>query len=247
MKKQYIIACILFSSSIPGNAKITPIKLETSLLKKFDGIFINWNIINFIKKYTSRMDQFLKKQYNLTDGPHTLYGLVRLEDAGILSHEAQCVLNSIIDEVIAFSEPFLDTQLHHVKTTLVELIEEDCTKRGRPDSILLRWAHVSPGGEHALFKKEINTYRTLCAFCVDISCFLEDLMHSCPKAMKSYEHELTRQNTLRAHINVLLAEQMLPEAKQKEIIQYIRAHYPQDAAITKEKTKELYHKYINTH
>jgi len=73
------------------------------------------------------------------------------------------------------------------KEQMIMLISESCTKRSRPDSLLLRWADTDEHTEMKFFDEQVMSFKELDQFCIDLANFLGDLMHSCPKAMALYE------------------------------------------------------------
>lgn len=73
------------------------------------------------------------------------------------------------------------------KEQMIMLISESCTKRSRPDSLLLRWADTDEHTEMKFFDEQVMSFKELDQFCIDLANFLGDLMHSCPKAMAQYE------------------------------------------------------------
>jgi len=73
------------------------------------------------------------------------------------------------------------------KAQMLALIEESCTKRQRPDSLLLKWADTDEHTEMKFFDEKVTSFEALDQFCIDLANFLGDLMNSCPKAMAQYE------------------------------------------------------------
>ena len=81
--------------------------------------------------------------------------------------------------------PFLG-QARGAKEPMFLLISESCTKRNRPKSLLLDWAHSS-GDEMVSFDKSVTNFALFESFCGDLVDFLGDLVHSCPKARAQFE------------------------------------------------------------
>ena len=82
-------------------------------------------------------------------------------------------------------EPFLG-QARGAKEPMFLLISESCTKRNRPKSLLLNWAHSSDD-EMVAFDKSVTSFALFEDFCGDLVDFLGDLVHSCPKARAQFE------------------------------------------------------------
>lgn len=81
--------------------------------------------------------------------------------------------------------PFLG-QARGAKEPMFLLISESCTKRNRPKSLLLTWAH-STEDEMVTFDKSVTSFALFEDFCGDLVDFLGDLVHSCPKARAQFE------------------------------------------------------------
>lgn len=245
MKKVAVIACSLLCSYPTFNhAKISPLKLESGILSIADGTVINASTIHLIEKYKTQVNQFMRHKYIFSDGKYSLPECVRLEDADVLSQEYKQMLPIVLQEFIDFSKQFLD-YLQHVKNGVVPLIEEDCAKRKRKDSLLLKWAVIPMGDEERLFFSEITSYRALCAFCLDILCFLEDLEYSCPEASKRYNQELAYQQDLRNHIDEMLSTDsiVLSTDDYKKLLQIVSG---QKKHLKKDEVISLYQKNIKT-
>ena len=81
--------------------------------------------------------------------------------------------------------PFL-AQARGAKEPMFLLISESCTKRNKPKSLLLNWAH-STDDEMVAFDKSVTNFMLFDDFCGDLVNFLGDLVHSCPKARAQFE------------------------------------------------------------
>lgn len=81
--------------------------------------------------------------------------------------------------------PFM-AQARGAKEPMFLLISESCTKRNKPKSLLLNWAH-STGDEMVAFDKSVTSFALFEDFCGDLVNFLGDLVHSCPKARAQFE------------------------------------------------------------
>ena len=61
------------------------------------------------------------------------------------------------------------------KNIMVVLIQEDCQKRNRLDSLLLDWAKTKEGQESTMFEHQITSFGHYYYFLTDLVNFLLDL------------------------------------------------------------------------
>jgi hypothetical protein len=101
--------------------------------------------------------------------------------------EFYAVLAHVKEDFERFVAPFI-AQAEGTKSQMVRLIQDSCTQRKRNDSLLLRWAEEKSGQETSVFNTEINTFHDFAVFGMDLIHFLEDLMHSCPKAWSQFQN-----------------------------------------------------------
>lgn len=244
MKKNIIL--VLSMLCAPIHAKINPIKLEAEALKIFDGTLITSNTVRLVKKYLGQVHHFMQKKNNLNNNLYTLINLVRLEEANTLPQESKELFKQLSGQFIEMSEQFLE-HLQTVKSTVVTIVDEVCTKRNRSDSLLLKWAHTPVGQEHDLFYKEITTYRSLCTFCIDVACFLEDFLYSCPKATEEYKQEAERFTMIRKELDDLLAADqcILTSNQYKQVLATITKKY-NSKIVESDKIAKLYYEAIQT-
>lgn len=73
------------------------------------------------------------------------------------------------------------------KQQLLLLIQESCKKHNRLDSILLKWGEEQEGEEGSAMRTNITTLMQMKVFCIDLTNFLKDMIHSCPKAVAHYK------------------------------------------------------------
>lgn len=73
------------------------------------------------------------------------------------------------------------------KQQLCMLIQESCKKHNRLDSILLKWGEEQEGHEGEAMRTNIATCAQMKVFCIDLTNFLKDMIHSCPKAVAHYK------------------------------------------------------------
>lgn len=81
--------------------------------------------------------------------------------------------------------PFLDT-IQHFKFLVIDLMKDCCNKRNKPDSLILKWAEAA-GNEEAVYNKYMLTATEFDVFLSDLTLFLRDMIHNCPKAKKQFE------------------------------------------------------------
>jgi hypothetical protein len=81
------------------------------------------------------------------------------------------------------------------KKYITRLIDESCKKRGRAESELRRWGAAKEGHEEKQFREDIKNFTIFHGFCTDLVNFLEDLMHSCPKALAEFREYLAHAKT----------------------------------------------------
>lgn len=79
------------------------------------------------------------------------------------------------------------------KDIMVQLIEECCKNRNKPENCLLRdWSHTKEGDEIDSFHNNVTSFRIFDTFCTDIIDFLEDLINSCPKALAQFKKRVAK-------------------------------------------------------
>ena len=133
-------------------------------------------------------------EYN---GKHfTLKELVELEKNSSASERTalhNALLENAKNSISSITEPFIQNA-NDIKEYMVTLIEESCRKRDRSDSLLLQWALQKKGSELEYFKNSLVSFATVDTFCSDLLNFLDDLVHSCPKARKEYKEFVEKLN-----------------------------------------------------
>lgn len=240
-----ILSLSLLLANTPLYTGPKPIVLESSMLKFFDGTTVfNANSVDKIHKYTERVQRFMFTPYSVGTTTHTLIELARLETSQELSpEETDSTLAKMLKDFAAFSDHFVD-KISATKGILLDLIKEFALKRNRPDTILLAWAECTHGEERMVFKREITSYNKLGNFAIDLIHFLNDLLHSCPKAVAEYTHRTNRLHDIRTHVNLLLKEQSisLEQKAYETLVITISKKYQSYEDATSEKTKA----YFNT-
>jgi hypothetical protein len=84
------------------------------------------------------------------------------------------------DDFKRINEPYLES-IKGTKSMMISLVEESCHKHDRMMSFLMKWAHVAEGQELESFEENITNLRELDMFCTDLTNFMDDVIHSCPK------------------------------------------------------------------
>ena len=95
------------------------------------------------------------------------------------------VLEMAKDDFLAATSQYIASSRGGKAQTLI-LMAESCKRHNNPDSFLLRWADEEDGKEGTIMKKEIKTFKEFEQFCRDLSTFMNDLAHSCPKAKRQF-------------------------------------------------------------
>jgi hypothetical protein len=139
--------------------------------------------------------------YTFEGKPHTIKSLVVIENElnealqhsqgaeRAVAEKRQNALKSLLktmkQDFNKAVSPFL-AQARGAKEPMFLLISESCTKRNKPKSLLLDWAH-STEDEMVAFDKSVTSFTLFDGFCTDLVNFLGDLVHSCPKARAQFE------------------------------------------------------------
>jgi len=214
IKKRLLTLSILLLTAIPNalgfiTKKANTVLLESPILKFIDGHSFGIDgqegipsLMRIIREITNvHYGKQLKNhkrvgQFTWKGERHSLSTLADLEREYIkqgVYGEHQVGLTHLLEDIKLTFEgivaPFMDNA-RGAKGQMLILIEESCTKRGLTENttFLLRWGAAKEGEDLELFRKEIDTLDKLDKFCVDLVNFLEDLMHSCRKAMGQFIH-----------------------------------------------------------
>lgn len=98
-------------------------------------------------------------------------------------------LNDTLDEVKRYFDgkvlPFLN-YAHGLKSIMIPLIDESCIQRNRADSSLRTWGQCEDGKESQMVNNEIKSFKAFDEFLTDLIHFLQDFIHSCPKARTQF-------------------------------------------------------------
>lgn len=108
--------------------------------------------------------------------------------------------NPHLSDALAISkQDFIETTKHFMKgiepakRLMMSLITEFCERRNRPDSVILDWANAKNGNEDEIFNHAIRSFKDFELFLSDLTFFLKDLVHSCPKAREQYKEWYKKQ------------------------------------------------------
>lgn len=186
------------------------IVLESDIIK-IAGSFINADTIELMRKFRRKILVLLLGnptqngtrvgKYTFEGKQHSIRSLAQIEQTLLQDvnnkknknkwKKLQKVLIQAKADFIAISDEFLDNA-RGSKKILVILIEEDCKKRNRPDSLLLEWVKTGEGQEKVMFEKRIINFIRYYSLNTDLLNFLADLVRSCPKAEKQFEARVAK-------------------------------------------------------
>lgn len=241
IKKTLFCASLLLST-----AHIRSIVLESEILHFIDGTVVTLDSVRTIKQYQKQIKHFLNKHHTLNDLEQILFDLAVKEKNNTLTDSEKDALSIFISDFVSFSEPFI-ANLNPAKGGIAPLIEESCQKRNRSTSLLLIWIKTEDGTEKEMFKAHISTYKALGEFCMDLLNFTDDLLNSCPKAMKSYHDFSNLLSKIEPLVDALLIldkiEITYHDASYCDLIRYIANHCTTNEQVTTEKITKLYNTY----
>ncbi len=214
------------------------IKLESPVIKIADGSFINADRIEFIRKLRRTLlaillGEQLPNGQRKGDGIQHLAHIERELDSApqasdILQKKKQ------MKELLMHAKEQFSVQLNEflesgrgAKKIIVELIQEDCLKRGRADSKLLDWAKTKEGDEPKMFEEQINSFGEYYHFCTDLVNFLFDLTHSCPKAEQQFKDRVTKWSAVKKILPIIMkkAHVKIETFNEIEFLKYLKERY----------------------
>lgn len=257
--KKIIIFLPLLINSTSMIAAEKNIILESPVIKMADGTFINADKVEFIRKFCRTLISFLKGEqqannqrkgkYHFCGKWHSVESLARIEQelATALSQETDLKKRTAIENNLAA----LEEVLIHVKadfivqsTEFIEsgrgakgitviLIQEDCQKRNRPDSLLLEWAKTKEGQEATMFEYQINSFNDYSHFLTDLINFLLDLVHSCPKAESQFKERVEKWSTVKTMLPMILKKAHIKsdDINEIEFLKYLKERYLDSIAL----------------
>ncbi len=129
-------------------------------------------------EHETHWNEFNKNNARVTSDHEELYVQKKKEFEACLE-----VIKKDFDHKVS---PFL-ANARGSKQQLLILIKESCEKHGNPHSHLLKWGESQDGHETDAMYTDIHTMRDFEQFCQDLSNFMKDLIHSCPKAVAQYK------------------------------------------------------------
>jgi len=236
-----------------------PLLLQSKILKTVDGRFINANIIEVMRKFQRKVldimigdqDQTGRRtgRYLFDGSARGAYELSRFEeqltksadqsDQGTRAQELQGLLKDSKRDFMAIAGEFR-VVARGSKPIIAALVEESCTRRGRPGSLLCIWARTKEADEDALFDGHVKTFGEYTQFCIDLLNFLGDLIHSCPRANTLFMERVDRWGKIRQCITTIASE--VPVAKDPAFSLYVRKNYLDNlssAEITPDRLKSI--------
>jgi hypothetical protein len=254
----------------PSEKNIT---LESSVIKVADGTFINADKIEFIRKFRRTLLAFIlgdqlpnnqrKGKYLFGGKWHGIESLARIEqdlhnstckeDAGKLLALEELLTHAKADFIVQSNE-FIESG-RGAKNIMVVLIQEDCQKRNRPDSLLLDWAKTKEGQESTMFEHQITSFGHYYHFLTDLVTFLLDLVHSCPKAEMQFKDRVSKWSAVKMILPTVFKKAHVKgdQVNEIEFLKYLKERYL-DSIILNEITPQVivpllteYIKHTNAH
>lgn len=242
MKKQFAIMLLI---SVMLNAEQPHIQLQSKVLSLIDGNFMNADRIEGIRGLLNVIRGILwgfPDESGQRVGRYEFDGqLFSAQKLIIFERELEKQRSSLEQAEYALLKQQLDMCLTQMKNDFVKssnqlkkdsegalandfmfkLIHESCEKRNRMKSALLAWASADVAKKDTIFDTHVKTIRAFNQFCIDLSDFLGDLMHSCPKAVQKWE----ARNQKLTRVHELLRE-IAPDMQQPEkFLSYVKYHH----------------------
>lgn len=128
-------------------------------------------------------------KYTFRNSLHTVAQLAEAERAGLNQQETQeirALLYTAKDDFMRVALPFVE-QARGVKAITLKFIEEWARKHNRMHSYLLDWSKEQDGHELEAFNGNVQSFRQLEEFCVDLMSFIADLVRSCERGWEQYQ------------------------------------------------------------
>jgi hypothetical protein len=251
--KKLIMLVPLMMNGLLMYASEKNIMLESSVIKIADGTLINADKIEFIRKFRRTLLTFLlgeqlpnnqrKGKYSYQGKLHSIESLARIEQEllAALSQEkdskkraemesSMAALGELLTHVkadfIVQSNEFIESG-RGAKNITVVLIQEDCQKRNRPDSLLLDWARTKEGQEATMFEHQIISFNHYYHFLTDLANFLLDLVHSCPKAELQFKDRVAKWSAVKALLPAIFKKAHVKgeHVNEVEFLKYLKERY----------------------
>lgn len=242
MIKKIVLSIALLSSIYTMHALV----LESELLNFIDGTVVGWPSVHSLKTCLKKIRHFLKEERIIDGKSQKFLDLAVKEKQNTITDAERAGLTEFIADFVLFFGPFIVT-LEPIKKNIAPLIEESCQRRNRSNSLLLAWTKIPDGTTEQLFHSHIKTYRALGELCMDLLNFMEDLLSSCPKAIKAYHDFIEHYLKVEPLVEALLKADHVVIYNHSELyydlIKNIVEHYGHDEPVTAEKTTRLYNAY----
>ncbi|MGB8467659.1 MAG: hypothetical protein WCE21_01525 [Candidatus Babeliales bacterium] len=204
-KHQYrITALIALSSALAyaGEIHHAPKDLPINVPSVFDGtpLGINDHKIKQLLYITKKVEDLLygvldhttnarMGKYVFRSNNQSIQSLTRLETSDELTEQEmemfRPLLHQAIEDFIKVATPFV-AQARGVKIITLRFIDEWAHKHHRTHSYLLDWSREEDGKELDAFRRNVQTFRQLDEFCVDLVSFISDLIRSCPQGWQQF-------------------------------------------------------------
>ncbi len=203
MKYQFfwLVTCLALPMSNFANTKLLTfanpaIHSLDGVTYMIDGVAIH-DILIVIKKIQNML--IGQKTNNSASGNYEFLGkklsIEQLMDAEVnfSEHpELEQALHTAKHDFIETTKSFM-SGIEPAKRLILDLIEEFCERRSRHDSLILSWSNAKHGNEAEIFNKNVTSFKQFGIFLNDLTLFLKDLIHSCPKACKQYREWYQKQ------------------------------------------------------
>ncbi|HXW85774.1 MAG TPA: hypothetical protein VEK38_00375 [Candidatus Bathyarchaeia archaeon] len=229
--KKYTHALYLLSALvISGQQQVPPcVTLTSDILKIADGTFIDADVIEFMYKLRIKMISLIVGEmhngkrvgrYEFEGNRYSVQDFVVSEYVHPYMR-SQEMLEVVKYDFVRIIKEFLKSA-RDAKKVLFRLIEEDCVKRNRPDSLLLDWICEKEGDEEQVFLSRVKTFATFYQFSIDLMYFLLDLMHSCPKAYEQFQERVRKWARVKYFFYDILKENEKYESDEDSSIAFLR-------------------------
>jgi hypothetical protein len=201
MKKIVLLASAAFLIITPLNAKLLTftnpsIHSLDGITYMIDGVAVH-DILIVLKKSGrihngKRVGTKTVGKYLFNGTKASIKQLSQLEKASPNDPQLAVLLTKSKHDFIEITKDFMDG-IDTAKNLIVDLMGEFCECRNRPNSIILSWANAKQGSEEEIFNKSVKTFVKFDEFLTDLTLFLKDLIHSCPKARQQYKEWYKKQ------------------------------------------------------
>jgi len=214
MRTLYICLALVTTPAMSSQTVYTPIELNRDIIRLIDGkaFGVSGETIGALYKMI-RDIQNIQLGRRMPDGErigmytfegkqHTIQSLIAIEKEikealndntpGVeeSKQELDELLKIMRSDFMRIVSPFI-AEARSAKDPLVVLIQEECSKRQRPHSLLLEWAALMDD-EFSNFERQVTNFQIFDSFCKDLIDFKKDLMHNCKKARKQFKELVER-------------------------------------------------------